>query len=240
MNDRRKSAREEESDRRRSPRPSLRLNLTLLGVALLLGLAAWGHRLWINRTFDRVVVSNTSISAEVAAIRAELLAANLSEQQLRRELESRLSFEESLNAEEFYLALYPDDKVLRFNYGDSVVREAPLTVGQPLTVSGPEGTWTFPEFRGASHVEKKVRGGSWTPEPWAYRMKGEAAPENPGSVANGLGEYVIELPNGYLIHSAPAEESPLDGPKPASFMVPAEDLAAIWPRIEKDMNVYVF
>ena len=48
---------------------------------------------------------------------------------------------------------------------------------------------------------------------------------------NGLGRYVIFLPNSYVIHSPPPPDSPLQGPKPGSFMVPEADLAAIWPRI---------
>ena len=59
-------------------------------------------------------------------------------------------------------------------------------------------------------------------------------------VPNGLGRYVIFLPNSYVIHSPPPPESPLQGPKPGSFMVSEADLAAIWPRITTQTRVYIF
>ena len=240
MNDRRKEERDDSADRRQSPRPPLMLTLGLILLAAVIGFAGWLHRQQINRDFERIVVTNQSVSDEVAALRQELLRANLTEEQLKKELESRLAMADSLRSDEFHLSLHPDEKVLRLNYGGTVVREAPLTVGKPLTVSGPEGNWTFAEFRGASHVSGKFQGQDWKPEPWVYRLNGQTAPESRPAVANGLGRYVVELPNGYIIHSPPPASSPLKGPKPASFMVPEEDLAAIWGRIEKGTNVHVF
>lgn len=240
MPERRKEERPDSTDRRTAPRPSLRLNLIVLGIAIALGIIALVHRASLERSFEKFVVGEPAVSEEVARVRTELLHANLTEQQLREELNSRLSYANALKSEDFFLSIHPADKVLRFQYGNVVVREAPLTVGAPLTVSGPEGQWTFAEFQGATHVERKLRGHTWSAEPWAYRMKGEAAPAEPPAIEGGLGRYVIELPNGYLIHSPPAEQSPLDGPKPASFMVPEEDLAAIWPRLADGTPVFVF
>jgi hypothetical protein len=51
---------------------------------------------------------------------------------------------------------------------------------------------------------------------------------------------VIFLPDGYVIHSPPPPESPLQGPKPGSFMVSEADLAALWPRITNQTRVYIF
>jgi hypothetical protein len=71
-------------------------------------------------------------------------------------------------------------------------------------------------------------------------MRGEPRPASPRVVRNGLGRYVIVLANNYIIHSPPPPESPLQGPKPGSFMAPEDDLAAIWPRISKETRVYIF
>lgn len=240
MPERRKEPRPEAPDRRTSPRPSLKLNLIVLAVAIALGAIALLHRAQLDRSFEKFVADAPTVSEEVTQVRRALLNANLTERQLREELKGRLEYADSLESENFFLSLHPREKVMRFNYGDVVVREAPLTVGGPITVNGPEGQWTFAQYQGASHVEQKLRGHSWRAEPWVYRMKGQDPPEELPVIANGLGSYVLELPNGYLIHSPPAEESPLDGPKPASFMVPEEDLAAIWPRIKKGTDVYVF
>lgn len=240
MSDRRREERDDSSDRRRSPRPPLVLTLSLIAIALVLFGIGYVHRKAINRDFQQIVITNDSVSEEVNKLRQELLRANLTEDELRRELDSRLAMVDSLRSDDFYLTLHPKEKVMRFHYGPTTVREAPLTVGRPLTVNGKDGSWTFAELQGASHVEAKLRDHVWQAEPWAYRMNGEDPPDSPPSIAAGLGAYVIELPNGYIIHSPPAANSPLKGPKPASFMVPEEDLAAIWPRVQKGTNVYVF
>jgi hypothetical protein len=75
---------------------------------------------------------------------------------------------------------------------------------------------------------------------WVYALKNEPAPAERPTVHNWLGHYVIFLPNNYVIQSPPPAGSPLQGPKPGSFMVPEDDLAAIWPRITKDTRVYIF
>jgi len=81
----------------------------------------------------------------------------------------------------------------------------------------------------------------WPVPEWVYAMNREPVPAARGTVANGLGRYVIMLPDNYVIHSPPPEGSPLHGkPKPGSFMVPEADLAAIWPRISKTTRVYIF
>jgi hypothetical protein len=52
---------------------------------------------------------------------------------------------------------------------------------------------------------------------------------------------VLFLPNGYAIHTQPSEESPLQGVKPGSYMVPEDALRAIWPRIVTGKTqVYIF
>jgi hypothetical protein len=71
-------------------------------------------------------------------------------------------------------------------------------------------------------------------------MKNEPIPATLPVVPNGLGTYVILLPNGYAIHSPPPESSPLQGPKPGSYMVSEDVLKAIWPRVHKGMPVYIF
>ena len=72
-------------------------------------------------------------------------------------------------------------------------------------------------------------------------MNNQPAPVNRPIVANGLGKYVIVLQDNYIIHSSPPDASPLHGTaKPGSIMVPEEELAAIWPRINNQTRVYIF
>jgi len=89
-------------------------------------------------------------------------------------------------------------------------------------------------------VTGKEQDASWEVPAWVYVMHGEQPPETRPTVQNGLGKYVVFLPDDYVIHSPPSADSPLKGPKPGSYMVPEADLAAIWPRITKDTRVYIF
>ena len=50
--------------------------------------------------------------------------------------------------------------------------------------------------------------------------------------------FVIHLPNGHTIRSAPRAGA--KHTKPGSFMVPEADLAAIWDRISTETRVYIF
>jgi hypothetical protein len=65
-------------------------------------------------------------------------------------------------------------------------------------------------------------------------------PRRPPAIPDGLGRYVLVVTGDSVIHSPPARESPLRGAKPGSFMVPEEELAAIWKRVEKGTRVYIF
>ena len=99
-------------------------------------------------------------------------------------------------------------------------------------------TWTFVPLKGEFNVVGKESDYAWTVPDWLYAMIGK--PPAHESVRNGLGRYVVVLRNNYIIHSTPPPESPLQGPKPGSFMVPEADLAAIWPRISTATRVYIF
>jgi len=55
-----------------------------------------------------------------------------------------------------------------------------------------------------------------------------------------LGKYVIELPNGYAIHSPPPAGSAPAGAKSGSFMIAEEEMRAIWPRISTTTRVYIY
>jgi hypothetical protein len=166
---------------------------------------------------------------------------DLTRESLAREVEGRRKLLANLKSEEFYLSVDTREKKLRLHYGDTVLREAPITVGEQREVRLGEKHWTFVPLKGAFPVEAKIAGYDWRIPEWLYAMKGQPVPATRPVVPNGLGRYVIFLPNGYVIHTPPAEESPLDGAKPGSYMVSEEHLRAIWDRIHKGKtNVYIF
>jgi hypothetical protein len=241
MPERRKRARADAPDRRSFPRPPLWLNISLLLLAILGAGAAKLHRDRLDLRYYDLLRQSESTPVELARLRYELADMDVTRDELARELDSRMKYIESAQSELFYLALDINRSRLLLHFGDDVVREAALQVGPPATLRSDDGReWIFVPLKGAFTVRGKEIGAGWQVPPWLYTLNGSPAPENPPTVPNGLGRYVIHLPNDYVIHSPPAEDSPLKGPKPGSFMVAEEDLRAIWPRIDRNTRVFIF
>ena len=227
-------------ERRSFPRPPLWLNLLLLVIAAAT-FAYAKHQRDVIETKTSILFRHSNSPAELNRMRDELSQLDLTQAQLGREIDGRLQYMQSLQSEEFYLSIDTQRKKLQFRLGPTVVRETDVQIGEARTIKSPSGkTWSFLALKGAFNVTGKEEGFSWTVPGWVYAMKGERAPAAEVVVPNGLGRYVVALPNGYLIHSPPPPESPLQGPKPGSFMVPEADLGALWPRITNQTRVYIF
>ena len=238
---RRKENRGVQRDRRDLPRPTLAFNLALLALAVAASLFAARQRREIDSGYARMFGKAAAGPSEFEQVKAELAEMDLTHETLEKELDSRLAYLESLKAQEFYLSIDTARKKLSLNLGNDVLREADVRIGAPVTVAGPDGkTWTFVPLKGAFNVAGKEEGLRWRAPPWVYSLNGQSAPGDPPAVANGLGKYVVLLPNGYVIHSPPPAGSPLKGPKPGSFMVSEADLQAIWDRISPETRVYIF
>lgn len=241
MPERRHDTRPGSSDRRTFPRPPLWLNLTLLLLGIAGVLYARHHREQVSVRFARVIAEESRTPADVKKVKEELAEMDLSRDQLQRELEGRAQLVAGLKSENFHLSIDTKQRRLRFYYGDTVLREAEITVGDTRTITGPDKQWTFIPLKGAFPVEAKIVGHGWRVPEWIYAQRGEPVPAERPVIENGLGRYVIFLPNGYAIHSPPVENSPLQGAKPGSYMVSEDVLRAVWPRIHKGKTqVYIF
>jgi hypothetical protein len=239
--DRRESERDAESDRRRLPRPPLWLNLVLLLLAFVIVGANTLHRQRVEERFAHVIVERDRTPDDINNIKNELAELDLTEDAMKKELEGRMKFVESLKSENFYVAVDTQQKKLRFYYGGVVLREGDISIGESRTVTAPGGkSWTFLPLKGAFPVEGKLVDHHWQIPEWLYIMNQQSVPKSLPTIAGGLGDYVILLGDGYVIHSPPAEKSPLEGPKPGSIMAEEADLRAIWPRIHPGTPVYVF
>jgi hypothetical protein len=227
-------------ERRSFPRPPLWLNLLLLIIAGLTFAYAKHQRTVIHEKTAILFRVNENSPSELNRIRNDLSQADLTKAQLDKELDGRMKYMESLQGEEFYISIDTDRKKLRLRLGKQVAREADVQIGEAKTLTRDGRTWTFVPLKGAFNVIGKEEGYAWPVSEWVYALRGERVPENRPTVRNWLGRYVIFLPNNYLIASPPPPDSPLKGPKPGSFMVPEDDLAAIWPRITPQTRVYIF
>ena len=241
MSDRRHSDRPDGHDRRSFPRPPLWLNLLILLAGIAGILYARQHRDRVSTEFADVITEQARTPADVKKMKDELAEMDLARGQLEKELQGRMKFVSSLKSENFYLSIDTKARKLRFYYGDTVLREADITIGESRSVETPGKKWTFMPVKGAFSVEAKIVGYDWQIPEWVYAMNGQPAPPQRPTVNGGLGNYVIFLGNGYVIHTPPSEASPLKGAKPGSYMVSEDVLRAVWPRIHKGKTpVYIF
>ena len=233
-------ARPEGVERRRFPRPPLWLNLLLLIVAIATFVYAKHQRDVIRRETAVLFRPSPTNPDELNRVRDELSETDMTREQLEKELEPRLEYLQSLQGQDFYISIDTKRKKMEFRLGKDVVRDCDVQIGDAKTIKLKGKTWTFVPLKGAFSISGKEQDASWEVPAWIYVMNGEQPPESRPTIQNGLGKYVVFLPDDYVIHSPPSADSPLKGPKPGSYMVPEADLAAIWPRITKDTRVYIF
>jgi hypothetical protein len=222
------------------PRPALWLNLVVLTLALASLVLAEQHRGRLDGRFDAIVSKQRASSNDTAIMRNELALANVTRDALVPEVDRRLKMLSDLQLEQFYIAIDTAQHKLRLHFGPRVVRECAVQIGAPREIVSGQTRWKFVAFRGAMNVTGKVENYAWEIPDWVYAMKGAPAPVSRLSIPGGLGRYIVMLPNGYVIHSPPAADSPLQGPKPGSFLVSEADLRAIWPRMSANTRVYVY
>ena len=229
------------SERRSFPRPPLWLTLLLLLLGVGGILYARHHREQVSKQFAHVIAEEARTPADVKKLKGEIADLGLNRDQLQKELDGRAKFLASLKSEDFYLSIDTKARKIRFYYGDKMLREDDVQIGESKEIAAGDKRWTFIPLKGAFPVEAKLVSYAWPVPEWVYAMRNEPIPEQRPVVADGLGKYVIFLPNGYAIHTQPSAESPLQGPKPGSYMASEDMLRAIWPRIHKDTTqVYIF
>ena len=202
--------------------------------------AAREHRRRVSARFSRVIAEEARTPADVKKIKEGLAEMDLTRDALKHELDGRMKFMTSLKSENFYLSVDTKARKLRFYYGDTVLRESNLTIGESRTINANGHTWTFIPVKGAFPVQAKLVDYAWTVPEWVYAMDNQPVPAQRPTIPGGLGKYVITLPNNYVIHTQPSEGSPLKGAKPGSYMVDEDTMRAIWPRIHQGTQVYVF
>jgi hypothetical protein len=227
--------------RRKLPRPPLLVSLVLLGLAALLASGAAVHRKALDERFRPFLSEPDAAPFEIRRIREDLADQQLDEKTLEAELRTRLDYARSQKAREFYVVIDTARKRFAFKFGDKVLRDAPVEVGAPRVVQAKGGKrWTFVPVTGGFSVQEKLEDAAWSIPGWVYAMNGKEPPKPLPEVPAGLGKYVLVFAGSYAIHSPPSPDSPLKTVKPASFMVPEADLAAIWRRVGPGTRVYVF
>jgi len=215
------------------------LNLLLLAIAAGTFVFAKHQRDDIDAKTALLFKRSESSPEEINRMRDDLAKMDLNREQLAKELDGRMAYLDSLHGSQFYLSIDTATHKMQFRLGAAVVRECDVQIGEQRTIRAADGrTWTFVPLKGEFTVLGKQSDYVWSVPDWVYTMNGKAPQHE--HVANGLGKYVVVVRNNYVIHTPPPPESPLQGPKPGSYMVPEADLAAIWPRISTATRVYIF
>jgi hypothetical protein len=141
-----------------------------------------------------------------------------------------------------HLAISLEDSALELRQGTATLRRAKLVIGPDTTVRAPDGrTWRLVRPLGERHIAELQRSPTYTVPEWVYVSRGQAIPPEPQRrVEGGLGAYVIRLDDGTEIYSRPEAGPFAEGVKPAGFVAPARDLAAIFEAVGEDTPVYIF
>jgi len=222
------------TERRSFPRPPLWLNLLILLLGIAGMLVARQHRARVAQRYANVIAEEQRVPHDVKRMKEELAEVDLNRDQLQRELDGRMKFLGGLKSEDFYLSVDTTRRKIRFYYGNAMLREEDVAIGGSKNIVANGKSWSFVPVKGAFPVQAKLVHVDWRVPEWLGSQSGEVIP-------NGLGAYVIEIGNGYVIHSPPSEQSPLHGPKPGSFMVSEDFLRAVWPRVERNTTtVYIY
>jgi hypothetical protein len=227
-------------ERRSFPRPPLWLNLLLLILAVATFAYARRHREIVDEKSAILFRKSENNPADLNRLRDQLAQMDLTKTQLAAELDGRMQYLQSLEGQDFYISIDSARQKMQFRIGKDVVREADVQIGEPKTLTAGGKTWTFNALKGGFNVVGKDDSYDTPVAEWVYALNDRPIPPSRPTIHNWLGHYVIFLPNNYVIQSPPPPNSPLQGPKPGSFMVPEQDLAAIWPRISNQTRVYIF
>lgn len=241
MSDRRHSDRPGATDRRSFPRPPLWLNLLLIALGVAGLLYGRQQRERVSQKFAHVIQQEQRTPEDVRELKEQLAETEMTRESLQKELEGRMKLMANLKTEDFHLSVDTKARKIRFYYGDTVLREGDVTIGPEKKIESNGKTWTFVPVKGAFPLEAKVVDHPWQVPEWVYAMNNQPVPPQRPTIEGGLGRYVLFLPNGYAIHTQPAEGSPLQGAKPGSYLVSPDFLSAIWPRLKAGKTqVYIY
>ena len=88
-----------------------------------------------------------------------------------------------------------------YEHGQPVF-EALCSTGSGMMLTHGEHTWTFETPRGEFKIRNKLHAPWWRKPDWAFIEEGKPVPDNPSDrfESGVLGEYAMDLGDGYAIH----------------------------------------
>ena len=123
-------------------------------------------------------------------------------------------------------------------------REAICSTGSGRFLPDPPRNreWTFDTPKGEFRIRRKVENPVWTKPDWAFIEEGEPIPKRQSDrvTPDELGDYAMDLGDGYLIHGTLYERSLGMSVTHGCVRLGAKDLEAIFKAVRIGTPVYIF
>ena len=144
-----------------------------------------------------------------------------------------------------YLVIDRTSNKLQIRRASRLLREAICATGSGRILFGPKGKlWRFETPRRIFSIKRKVRDPVWAKPEWAFVESGESQPVLPWAFrrldATTLGEYALELGNGFEIHGTLYPALLGRHVTHGCIRLNDEDLEAVYSSTEEGLLVYVY
>ena len=125
-----------------------------------------------------------------------------------------------------------------------VVRKAVCSTGSGRFLPDPPRNreWTFDTPKGEFRIQRKIVNPVWIKPDWAFIEDGENLPKNVAEreAPNELGDYAMDLGDGYLIHGTLYERSLGMSVTHGCVRLGAKDLDAVFHSVRIGTPVYIY
>lgn len=128
--------------------------------------------------------------------------------------------------------------------GETVLLDAACSAGSGTMLRDPHGKreWVFDTPAGRFEVRGRIRNPAWAKPDWAFVEEGRPVPSDPSErIEYGmLGEYALDLGDGYLIHGTLYERLLGRSVTHGCIRVGRDDLRVLWAKTRTGTPVYIF
>ena len=176
------------------------------------------------------------LDAAIVKVEKEVQQLESRNRRLRRQIHS-------FRPRGLHLVIDTGDNHMYLMDGETVVRDAIVSTGSGVRLADPDNprSWVFDTPRGEFQVIRKINDPVWTKPDWAFVEAGEGLPSSwRERVEEGvLGQYALDLGDGYLIHGTLFERALGLHVTHGCVRVGAKDLEAIFKTVAIGTKVYI-
>jgi len=187
---------------------------------------------------ERIQVPSDARGVEtaLATLDKEVKKLKTTNQKLRQRIRS-------FNPRGLYLVIDTGANRLYMMKDEAVLRDALVSTGSGVRLSDPDKprSWVFDTPRGEFSMHRKVNDPVWTKPDWAFIEAGEGMPKmfDERLEEGVLGDYAMDLGDGYLIHGTLFERALGLHVTHGCVRVGAKDLEAIFKSVGVGTKVYI-